>query len=131
VERILADLGSALAHAQRHRILHRDIKPENVYLEEESGRACLSDFGIARAWDDCALTLPGTAIGTPAYMSPEQVDGAELDARSDIYSLGLVAYEMITGTGAVGGREPVPDDLQAEARGPARARGHRHRGGAA
>jgi serine/threonine protein kinase/alpha-tubulin suppressor-like RCC1 family protein len=97
VERILADLGSALAHAQRHRILHRDIKPENVYLEEESGRACLSDFGIARAWDDCALTLPGTAIGTPAYMSPEQVDGAELDARSDIYSLGLVAYEMITG----------------------------------
>jgi alpha-tubulin suppressor-like RCC1 family protein/tRNA A-37 threonylcarbamoyl transferase component Bud32 len=97
VERILADLGSALVHAQRHRILHRDIKPENIYLEEESGRACLSDFGIARAWDDCALTLPGTAIGTPAYMSPEQVDGAELDARSDIYSLGLVAYEMITG----------------------------------
>jgi serine/threonine protein kinase/alpha-tubulin suppressor-like RCC1 family protein len=94
---ILADLGSALVHAQRYRILHRDIKPENIYLEDESGRACLSDFGIARAWDDCALTLPGTAIGTPAYMSPEQVDGAELDARSDIYSLGLVAYEMITG----------------------------------
>jgi serine/threonine protein kinase/alpha-tubulin suppressor-like RCC1 family protein len=97
VERILTDVGTALAYAQHHRILHRDIKPENVYLDEETGRACLSDFGIARAWDDSALTLPGTAIGTPAYMSPEQVDGAALDARSDIYSLGLVAWEMLTG----------------------------------
>lgn len=97
VERILADIGGALAYAQRHRILHRDIKPENVYLDDETDRACLSDFGIARAWDDCSLTLPGTAIGTPAYMSPEQVDGAELDARSDIYSLGLVAWELLTG----------------------------------
>jgi serine/threonine protein kinase/alpha-tubulin suppressor-like RCC1 family protein len=97
VERILVELGSALAYVQNRRMLHRDIKPENVYLDEETGRACLSDFGIARVWDDCGLTLPGTAIGTPAYMSPEQVDGGELDARSDIYSLGVVAHEMLTG----------------------------------
>lgn len=97
VERILADLANALAYLQRHHVLHRDIKPENVYLDEETGRACLSDFSIARLWDDCALTLPGTVIGTPAYMSPEQIDGATLDARSDIYSLGVVAHEMLSG----------------------------------
>src|SRR5688572_8340069 len=61
--------------------------------------ARLSDFGIARAWDvDSELTLPGTAIGTPAYMSPEQIDGGEVDGRSDLFSLGLVGYEMLTGT---------------------------------
>jgi alpha-tubulin suppressor-like RCC1 family protein/tRNA A-37 threonylcarbamoyl transferase component Bud32 len=96
--RVLEDLGRALAHAHRHRIVHRDIKPENVYLDDESGTARLSDFGIARTWDSQSdLTLPGTAIGTPAYMSPEQIDGGVLDGRSDIYSLGLIGYEMLTG----------------------------------
>jgi serine/threonine protein kinase len=98
VERILTDIGNALACAQRHRIVHRDVKPENVYLDDETGIARLSDFGIARSWDaDQGLTLPGMAIGTPAYMSPEQIDGAVLDGRSDVYSLGLVGYEMLTG----------------------------------
>lgn len=98
VEQVLTDLGRALACAQRHRIVHRDIKPENVYLDEEAGIARLSDFGIARPWDtEQGLTLPGMAIGTPAYMSPEQIDGGELDGRSDLYSLGLVGYEMLTG----------------------------------
>ena len=99
VERILGEVGRALAYAHRRRIVHRDIKPENVYLDEDAGLARLADFGIARAWDsDSGLTLPGTAIGTPTYMSPEQVDGADLDGRSDIYSLGLLGYEMLTGT---------------------------------
>ena len=97
-ERVLRDIGQALDYAHAQRIVHRDIKPENVYLDDGVGVARLADFGIARAWDsDSGLTLPGTAIGTPAYMSPEQVDGEELDGRSDIYSLGLVGYEMLTG----------------------------------
>ncbi len=97
-ERILIDLGSALQYAHRHRIVHRDIKPENVFLDSDTGVSRLADFGIARFWDtDSGLTLPGTAIGTPTYMSPEQVDGRDLDGRSDLYSVGLVAWEMLTG----------------------------------
>ena len=97
-ERILRDVGQALGYAHRQRIVHRDIKPENVYLDDSVDLARLADFGIARAWDsDSGLTLPGTAIGTPAYMSPEQVDGDELDGRSDLYGLGLMGYEMLTG----------------------------------
>jgi alpha-tubulin suppressor-like RCC1 family protein len=97
-EQILFDVAQALTHAHRSRIVHRDLKPENVYLDEGLGIARLADFGIARAWDsDSGLTLPGTAIGTPSYMSPEQVDGRELDGRSDLYSLGLLGYEMLTG----------------------------------
>jgi len=97
-ERILRQVARALAYAHRHRIVHRDIKPENIFLDEEWEVARLADFGIARAWDaESGLTLPGTAIGTPSYMSPEQIDGAELDGRSDLYSLGLVGWEMLTG----------------------------------
>ena len=97
-ERTLRDLGSALKYAHAHRIVHRDIKPENIYLDEALSLARLADFGIAQAWDsDSGLTMPGTAIGTPAYMSPEQVGGKELDGRSDLYSLGLVGYEILTG----------------------------------
>src|SRR6185503_15897010 len=98
IERVLTDVGRALVCAQRHRIVHRDVKPENVYIDNETGIARLSDFGIARPWDiDHGLTLPGMAIGTPAYMSPEQIEGDVLDGRSDLYSLGLVGYEMLTG----------------------------------
>ena len=99
VEHVLREIGSALDYAhKKHGIVHRDIKPENIYLDEEVGRALLSDFGIARtAESDSTLTLVGTALGTPAYMSPEQIDGTALDGRSDLYSLGLVAHEMLTG----------------------------------
>jgi serine/threonine-protein kinase len=99
VERVLHDLGTALQYAHQHRIVHRDIKPENIFLDEDTGAARLADFGIARFWDsDSGLTMPGTAMGTPNYMSPEQVDGRrDLDGRSDIYSAGLVAWEMTTG----------------------------------
>jgi alpha-tubulin suppressor-like RCC1 family protein/serine/threonine protein kinase len=98
VEQILTDVGRALSCAQRQRILHRDIKPENIYIDEETGSARLSDFGIARPLEAGQnLTLPGMALGTPAYMSPEQFDGRDLDGRTDLYSLGLVGYEMLTG----------------------------------
>jgi TonB family protein len=98
VRRVLADIARALGHAHRHHVVHRDIKPENIYLDSELGIARLSDFGIARAWDqDASLTQAGLTIGTPAYMAPEQIDGLGLDGRSDIYSLGLVGWEMLSG----------------------------------
>ena len=99
VETVLREMALALHHAhQRAGLVHRDVKPENIYLDTEGGRTLLSDFGIARTDDvESSLTLVGTALGTPAYMSPEQIDGHALDGRSDLYSLGLVAYEMLTG----------------------------------
>ena len=79
--------------------MHRDIKPDNILIDRESGRAMVTDFGIARAAEgDAKLTVTGVAIGTPAYMSPEQALGEkESDGRSDIYSLGVVGYLMLTG----------------------------------
>lgn len=97
--RFLADIASALAYAHRRRIVHRDVKPENIYIDDEVGTARLADFGVARPWDlDTRLTLPGESLGTPAYMAPEQIDGNDVDGRSDVFSLGLVAYEMLAGS---------------------------------
>src|SRR5690606_24433762 len=98
VERVLRDVAEALAYAHKRQIVHRDIKPENIYLDPETGRAMLADFGIARAGDgETELTRTGMSLGTPSYMSPEQIDGRIVDGRSDLYSLGLVGYEMLTG----------------------------------
>ncbi|MFL5517606.1 MAG: protein kinase domain-containing protein, partial [Gemmatimonadales bacterium] len=100
VGRIVADVAAALDAASRAGIVHRDVKPENVLLEEASGRAMLADFGIARAMLGDAsgpTTGQGMAVGTPAYMSPEQAAGEEVDGRSDLYALGVVAYEMLAG----------------------------------
>ena len=103
--RILMDLASALDYAHRHGVVHRDIKPENILLEDGSERALLMDFGIARSHvADAAITVTGVAVGTPRYMSPEQATGdRDIDGRSDIYSLGLVAYEMLAGHGPFAG----------------------------
>ena len=96
-ERITRDVAAALGIAHGMGIVHRDVKPENIFVDD-SDRAMLADFGLARAMDgDTQLTMAGVAIGTPAYMAPEQIDGNDLDARGDIYSLGLVAWEMLTG----------------------------------
>jgi serine/threonine-protein kinase len=100
--RLVAELADALDAAGRQGVVHRDVKPENILLDAESGRALLADFGIARVLagagaGDRPITGQGVAVGTPTYMSPEQALGDEVDHRSDLYSLGVVAYEMLTG----------------------------------
>jgi serine/threonine protein kinase/Tfp pilus assembly protein PilF len=100
VTRIVADVAAALEAAARAGVVHRDVKPENVLLDQASGRAMLADFGIARAMageNGTSSTGQGVAVGTPAYMSPEQAAGEEIDSRSDVYALGVVAYEMLAG----------------------------------
>jgi alpha-tubulin suppressor-like RCC1 family protein len=98
VDRILRDVGEALAAAHEHGIVHRDVKPDNIFLEDSSGRALLADFGIALRLDSpSGLTRAGTALGTPTYMSPEQIDGREIDGRSDLYGLALIGWEMLAG----------------------------------
>ena len=97
--RVLAEVASALAYAHTRGVVHRDIKPDNILLDRDSGRALVTDFGIARAAEaDTKLTLTGIAVGTPTYMSPEQALGErELDGRSDMYSLAVVGYQMLAG----------------------------------
>src|SRR4051795_1519920 len=93
---ILYQVGSALAYAHRFKVVHRDIKPANILIDED-GNAVVTDFGIAKAAEGPSHTHSGFMVGTPAYMSPEQCSGGELSGASDQYSLGAVAYEMITG----------------------------------
>jgi TolB-like protein len=96
--RIAREVAGALSYAHRRGLVHRDIKPENILLEE--GHAIVADFGVARAITAAGnekLTHTGATVGTPAYMSPEQVAGGSVDARSDVYALGCVLYEMLAG----------------------------------
>jgi serine/threonine-protein kinase len=98
--RITTEIATGLGYAHRHGVIHRDIKPDNVLFQD--GQAVLADFGISLPKNDDSLsstrlTQAGVSLGTPAYMSPEQVTGEEVDRRSDIYALGAVAYEMVAG----------------------------------
>ena len=96
IRRILTEVGRALGYAHKSDIVHRDIKPDNIMFDD-LGQAVVTDFGIAKAASGGKLTGTGMAIGTPHYMSPEQARAQSLDGRSDIYSLGVVAYVCLTG----------------------------------
>jgi tRNA A-37 threonylcarbamoyl transferase component Bud32/TolB-like protein/tetratricopeptide (TPR) repeat protein len=103
---IAREIADGLGHAHRHGVIHRDIKPANIMLSD--GHAAIADFGIARAvgGDGQALTSTGLAVGTPAYMSPEQASGGEVGERGDLYALGCVLYEMLAGEPPLTGATP-------------------------
>src|SRR5262245_45865444 len=96
VQMILQQVGGAFGYAHRRGIVHRDIKPANIMIDEE-GWAVVTDFGIAKVSQAEGLTMTGMTVGTPTYMSPEQCMAQDVTGASDQYSLGVVAYEMITG----------------------------------
>ncbi len=102
-ERLLVEIALALDHAHAQGLVHRDVKPENILLDAESGRAMLTDFGVARAFEqDGGLTQTGMILGSPRYMAPEQASGERaLDGRVDLYALALVGYELFAGAPVV------------------------------
>ena len=94
---IAIDIARALAFAHEHGLIHRDVKPQNVLLNGD-GRAKVTDFGIARSLDvDSGVTQTGTVLGTSNYIAPEQASGRPVDVHTDVYSLGVVLYELLTG----------------------------------
>ncbi|MCE2942354.1 MAG: protein kinase domain-containing protein [Gemmatimonadota bacterium] len=99
VARILREVADALGYAHAQGVIHRDVKPDNILLERGTGRALVTDFGIARAMEGGdQVTATGVAVGTPAYMSPEQAMGERaLDGRSDVYALGILGWQMLVG----------------------------------
>jgi serine/threonine protein kinase len=108
---IAAQVCEGLAEAHRLGIVHRDLKPSNIMIDRE-GNARIMDFGIARSLQGKAITGAGVLIGTPEYMSPEQFEGKGVDQRSDIYSLGIILYEMVTGRVPFEGNTPIAIGLK-------------------
>jgi serine/threonine protein kinase len=107
VLRIGLQVASGLAAAHKQGLVHRDVKPANILLENGVQRVKLTDFGLARAADDASLTQSGVIAGTPLYMAPEQAADEPIDARTDLFSLGGVLYEMCTGQPAFGAPSSV------------------------
>jgi serine/threonine-protein kinase len=93
---IVARVAEALAYAHRQNVVHRDIKPANIMYESDSDTVKVTDFGIARITDS-SKTKTGLVLGTPSFMSPEQIAGKKVDGRSDLYSLGVMLFQMLTG----------------------------------
>jgi len=93
---IMISIGKALAYAGENNVIHRDVKPSNIMIEG-NGNVLIADFGISKNLEDIDITLPGTVLGSPKYMSPEQVLGKEADSRSDQYALGIIFFEMLSG----------------------------------
>src|SRR5437764_12085801 len=107
----LEQLAAALDFAHEHGVIHRDIKPANILITSE-GRLLLTDFGLVKIVVDgqtpqTRLTGAGAPVGTPDYMAPEQVIGEGVDGRSDLYSLGVILYQMVTGTTPFHGETPM------------------------
>jgi len=102
---IVLEVGSALAHAHSFGIIHRDVKPENVMVRKD-GAIKLMDFGVAQVVDLERMTVTGQILGSPAYMAPEVLDGKTLDFRSDVFSLGVMLYQMATGVLPFAGKNP-------------------------
>ena len=105
---VIIQIAKALEYATQFGIIHRDIKPDNIMITYD-GKAKLCDMGLAKSTEsETKLTVLGTVLGTPHYMSPEQAQGEEhLDTRSDIFSLGATAYHLVTGTPPFEGQDPI------------------------
>ena len=110
------EIARALGAAHARHIVHRDVKPQNVLIDHE-GSAKVTDFGIARTLEEDGLTADGRVLGTTDYVSPEQALGQHVTGQSDLYSLGVVLYEMLTGEVPFTGREPGGGGDEARARG--------------
>ena len=102
---IVIAMGEALCHAHSLGILHRDVKPENVMVRKD-GALKLMDFGVAQVVDLERMTVTGQILGSPAYMAPEVLDGRTLDFRSDVFSVGVMLYQMVTGVLPFTGKNP-------------------------
>jgi serine/threonine protein kinase/Flp pilus assembly protein TadD len=120
---IARQIADGLAEAHAHGIVHRDLKPQNIMVDEGGG-VHIMDFGIARSLEKKGLTGAGVMIGTPEYMSPEQVEGKPIDARSDIYSLGIILYEMTTGRVPFEGDTPFTIGVKHKSEAPQDPRTH-------